>query len=133
MSDGSNTRVLEAFQAAIGRGAWDDAAGLLTEDAVFHEAPSLPYGGDYRGAAGYRDLVDRCMALASFEFGSAPRYHETSDGLVVMISEFTIRGSKTGRSATTAFCEVYAFEAGRIADVLVFYFDEAAVVAALVD
>jgi hypothetical protein len=133
MSGESNADVLRAFQEAVGSGAWDKAASLLADDVVFHEAPSLPYGGDYHGVAGYRELVERAVALGRFEYGSTPHSHTTNEGVVILESEFTVTGTKTGRSATTPFAEVYRFVDAKIADVFVFYFDGPAVTAALVD
>ncbi len=121
------------FQQAIGQGDWDAAAQVLAPDVVFHEAPTLPFGGDHHGVDGYRKLADTFAGLADFEFSPMMELLTTDQGVVVVRGAFTVTGKATGRSATTPFAEFYLVKDGLIADVDVFYWDEAAVIDALVE
>lgn len=125
--------VVRSFQAAIATGDWDAASSTLHPDVVFHEAPTLPFGGDHHGVDGYRALAEEFAALAEFSFSPEVRVTTTADGEVVVRGAFTVTGRATGRTASTPFAEFYRFEGGRIVDVDVFYWDEAAVIGALVD
>jgi ketosteroid isomerase-like protein len=125
--------VVRTFQEAIGRGGWDDAAATLDPDVVFHEAPTLPFGGDHRGVDGYRRLAEAFAELADFEFSPDLTVMTTTDGVVIVRGAFTVTGKATKRVATTPFAEFYTLRADRIVDVDVFYWDEAAIISALVD
>jgi ketosteroid isomerase-like protein len=125
--------VVRRFQDAIGRGSWDDATLVLDPLVVFHEAPTLPFGGDHRGVDGYRALAEAFGALADFEFDPTMELMTTTTGTVIVRGSFTVTGKATGRTASTRFAEFYVLTEGRIVDVDVFYWDEAAVIRALVD
>ena len=56
-------RVVESLYAAAINGDIATVFSLLDEDIVCHESPSLPYGKDFRGHAGMREL-----------FGPLPKY-----------------------------------------------------------
>ncbi len=136
MSEGrtlSPSSVVQSFQEAIGRGDWDQASSSLDRDVVFHEAPSLPFGGDHHGVEGYKALAERFSELAEFEFSPEMNLMTTTDGVVIVRGEFSVTGRATGRTASTPFAEFYKLSGDRIVDVEVFYWDEAAVISALVD
>ena len=59
---------IRQFYRFIESGRFDEAIGMLAEDVVIREPADLPYGGEYHGIDGFRELMGRIGAVA--ELGS---------------------------------------------------------------
>jgi ketosteroid isomerase-like protein len=119
---------LTIVKAAYERHAFFAAAD---ENTVLREAPSLPYGGEYRGVAAMQRLAQRMRATwgrPGADGKSDPTLHReveyTVDGdMVCAHMMFSGTGEKTGKSFSFPVVEVFRFRAGVIVDITVFYFD----------
>lgn len=121
--------IVEAYFAA----AHVSEAALLAivaEDGVIDVPPSLPYGGLHLGHEGFRE------ALAGF--GAAWREVQTHDlvfavagDLVVALSRMTAVAAPSGRPVEMRIAETFRVVGGKIAEVQPYYFDTAALAAAL--
>ena len=107
-----------------------DLLALIAEDAVIAIPASLPYGGEHRGHAGFRQAVAG--------FAAAWRDVEThdleligGDTRVVAVSRMTARAATTGAPFETRVAEKFLIRNGLIVEVRPFYFDTAAMLAAL--
>lgn len=89
---------------------------------VIREAESLPYGGAFRGAEGYRELMGKLMEVwkrvrfADFMFAS---------GTDCVMARFTMSAISraTGRETSFGVVEVFEFEGDRIAAIAPFHWD----------
>lgn len=101
------------------------AHAMIDEDAVWREAPSLPWGGDWRGPDGFDRLTREIDALAELTV----RGHEiVPAGEMVELrldAVFTSRAS--GRQLPMQVVEHYQVRDGRIRGADAFYKDTAAV------
>jgi uncharacterized protein len=95
-----------------------------------HEAPSLPYGGNYKGfqgafdhAIGYRRAWDRLQGNAERELGA--EIIADPDHVVVLWSQKG-RNPADGEAFEMPVASVYRMKEGRIVDSRMFHFDAAA-------
>jgi len=123
MSDGVFAE-LRAFYVAIASGNIAAAEASISPDRfVVREAPGLPYGGDYHGVEGFRELFRRTAETwkgrAQFDDLTL-----TADGKFV-ISRFLMTATlrATGRQLTFPVVEVLEMEGGKIVSVQPFYWD----------
>jgi ketosteroid isomerase-like protein len=117
--------VRKLFQAAARRDAGGYFAAYHT-DAVISEAPSLPYGGDYRGAEGvmrhaegFRSTWDRYQPEASRDL--QPEFLAVGDRVIVLW-RFRAQG-QGGDSIDLPAISVYRLCDGAIIESRMFHFD----------
>jgi ketosteroid isomerase-like protein len=115
------------FELALGDDL-DGAAALLADDLVIHEPPGLPYGGEFHGVDGWRDVTTRANAWASHEV-LGPAEWLTSGDAVVMLARTRFRSRTSGRSADVDVVTVLRVRDGRIAEMDVYYREPEAVAA----
>lgn len=123
--------VRELFELVEGRGPgatpdekWSAYAAKYDPEVVIHEAPSLPYGGDYQGAdavtrhsQGYRSAWDG----AGGPYPMEPRFMAAGDEVVVLWRQ---RGrAADGRMFDMPAISVYRLREGRVAESRMFHFD----------
>ena len=119
----SNRHIFEAFSAALGRGDMNAQIALLHPDFVVHEAASLPYGGDYRGAEGWAALVGAVVqAWSGFRLEPLGVIAEDKG---VMVVKFNVSGRSrsSGRSFNMPVAEIWRIEDGKLLDISPFYWD----------
>lgn len=113
--------------------AQEDFTGLATifhPDIVVHEPASLPYAGDWRGHESLGRLFKRmrdAWSLMNVENMSA-----TIDGdTLFMCSTLVATARKSGIEIRQPFAEVLKIEGGLVIEGTPFYYDTAAICAAL--
>lgn len=111
----------------------NEAALLATvaEGGVIDVPRSLPYGGLHRGHDGFRD------ALAGFgaawrDVQSHDLVFAAADDQVVALSRMTAIAVPSGHPVDMRVAETFRVADGKIAEVRPYYFDTAALIAALV-
>jgi ketosteroid isomerase-like protein len=112
---------MEQFFACFGCGDIAGCVALMGDDVEVHEPTGLPYGGEYRGPAGFGQLIEAIMA----------DYVLTLDGVrlidgddrVVALLDVTFEHQVTGKRSDMRAVEVYTVEAGRISDIDVYYWN----------
>ncbi|MFI5801757.1 nuclear transport factor 2 family protein [Streptomyces sp. NPDC051561] len=122
------------YLAAGGPGKADFAllAPFFSPEVVLHQAPSLPYGGTWRGHAGLeRFFVAMSRTWASFDM----RKQEflAVDGPVVVLTQVRARARVTGRELEFPILQTIDFQEGRISEVRPFYWDTAEIARACGD
>jgi ketosteroid isomerase-like protein len=58
-----NVRIVQTFYEAAGRGDLPAMLSLLAPEFVAYESDALPYAGEYRGSAGFVQLMERLFGL----------------------------------------------------------------------
>jgi uncharacterized protein YciI len=130
--------VFAAVEAAVeGRGttdfasAWDAYQRAYDPDVAIHEAPSLPYGGDYTGANAVslhaQGFINAWQGLRTDdERALEPRFLAEGDCVAVLWRQ---RGHNpsTGERFDMPAMSLYAMREGRIIDSRMFHFDAGAV------
>jgi ketosteroid isomerase-like protein len=128
----TGTQVVQRFVTALARGELDDCLELVDDGIVFSEARSLPFGGDWTGKQGVRDLLAAVARQYRVRLGPPQVLGGGIGGVVVRMS-----GRITGRASGTQLpldcLDLYQVEHGLISRVDVFYKDAAAVAALAVD
>jgi ketosteroid isomerase-like protein len=126
-----DSRALEMkFVDAFGEQRLDDALSLLREDFVIHAAGDVPYSGDYRGPAGFAELITQMSQV--LEFTPSPDMQFLSDNdKVVLHYRLTFTARASGLSAEMSMAEVFTIRDGLIAELDVFYKNPSAVGALL--
>lgn len=124
----NGTQVVQRFVTALARGELDDCLELVADGIVFSEAPSLPFGGDWAGKQGVRDLLAAIGRQYRVRLGP-PRVLGGGDGGVVVRMSGAITGRASGTQLPLDCLDLYQVEQGLITRVDVFYKDAAAVAA----
>jgi ketosteroid isomerase-like protein len=117
---------LDALVAGDAEAFWS----IFDPDVVFYEAPSLPYGGVYRGleatkAAGVHISAAFASMRTVFEAVAAAR------DIVMVYQTISFRTKETGNTAAMPVSELYRFRNGKVVEWRALYFDAAMVTQAI--
>jgi uncharacterized protein len=125
MAADDDTAVVAKFTAGLEAGDIDGCLDLLDDQIVFSEAASLPFGGDYAGQDGFRQLLRN----VSRDFRVRLDPPEISDGgpFVAVRVHGTMTSRLTRRSLPMQCVDLYQLRDGKIIRVDVFYQDPSAV------
>jgi len=112
-------------------GDWEAVAASMADDLVIHEAPALPYGGEWRGRHALRDLYT--AVVGHFDAPVIEQDALTSDGVgnVVALVRLTTTSRRSGERVVHRIAEVNRVVQGKVVEMRIFYFDEALVLAEL--
>lgn len=119
--------VVRAFTSALGAGDVKACLALLSEDNVFAEAPSLPYGGDYVGRGGFVQMLRDVSTHFSIVLDT-PDVQPCGERQVLVQVTGTMTARASGRSMPLHAVDLYTVEDGLVSRVDVFYKDTHAVV-----
>jgi ketosteroid isomerase-like protein len=108
----------------------DLLATAFHPDVVVHEPASLPYAGDWRGLEGIGRLF-RAMRETWSDLPVDGLQAAKSGDVVFMTCTLRLTARASGRTITQPFAEVLRFEDGRLIKGTPFYYDTAAIAAAL--
>jgi ketosteroid isomerase-like protein len=125
-----NVELVRSFQDRFSKGDIEYVLSILTDDIVVHEAANLPYPGDHRGKEGMRKLAE-----AFGKVWERQRYLDleilpAGPDRVLLLVLFEVIAKPTGIPVTLRIAEVYTIRDGKIADILVHYWDTAEMAAA---
>lgn len=104
-------------------GKIDELKHCFTEDFVLHNAPGLPYGGDYYGWEGY---VEQCKKLD--EFWAEAIHHEreyipAGDDRVIVHFWIDRDIAHNGKHVKLPFLSIWQFDNGKVKMIRPFCFD----------
>lgn len=100
---------------------------FIADDCVLHEAPSLPYGGDWIGPQGFFDLMN--IIKSTWE-GFAFTFETVLTNNVDLISyRRRISGATPHGRFNMPVVEYWRFRDGKAVDILPVYFDTASLIA----
>jgi ketosteroid isomerase-like protein len=127
----ANAEVVQKMLNAFVAGEVDVAHGYMADDIVLREPPSLPYGGDFRGHAGWGKMMATFLSVweprSEFDFTVV----DGEGDRVFLLVTVDVASVATGRSLTLRIVEVYTVREGQIVEIDVFYKDTAAMLAAI--
>ena len=98
----------------------DVAAEFIGEDCVIHEAPSLPFGGDWKGPQGFVDLMARIQETF-VEFSSEPISMVTQGDTLAFAA--ILRGRTAKGSFEMPLVEYWTCREGKIREVYAMWQD----------
>ena len=119
------------YLAAGGPGAasFDTLAPFFAPDVVLHQAETLPYGGSWRGHDGMERFF-LAMSATWETFEMVEQEFLSTSGPAVVLTQVHARARATGQELDFPILQTIRVVDGRIAEVLPFYWDTAAINAA---
>src|ERR1700733_9395835 len=118
------------FMAATGAERRNERRSLLHDDFVVHEAGGLPFSGDYHGAQGFFELLNRMNDVLELRAGPITT-DPLGDDAVAARFRLTFISRASGKSVEMGLVEIYTLRDGRIAELDVYYKDPVSVAALL--
>jgi ketosteroid isomerase-like protein len=110
---------------ASGGQHFEELAPMVHEEFVLHQAPSLPFGGTWRG----RDGFEAFLAAFSEAWESLdvvdPRVYDLGSGRALTVVTMHARARRTGSTLRTPLCQIVRFEDDLLIEVRPFYWDTA--------
>jgi hypothetical protein len=121
-----NRSIVAGIYAAANRGDLEYIRSAFHPDIVLHQAPSLPYGGEYRGRDATMAAIT-AMFVEHLEVGGLTVRNIAVDGDVVIgCVDMTARARCTGKDVSMPFRECFLLRDGLVVDLRPFYYDTAA-------
>lgn len=127
----ANLDVLHTFAKETVARNHDGLLRILHPDVTVHEAPSLPYGGDHHGPEEYLKLFERVAEVWEFTDEFKYTYFDAPPDAVILQVEVPAIARSTGRPIHLRLSEIFTIKDGQIFDLDVYYWDTAAMAAAL--
>jgi ketosteroid isomerase-like protein len=122
-----NLATTVALYAATAKGDWATAEAMLCDDLVIMEADTLPFGGIYRGKGALRELYAKVLGTALGSATISVKNKMAAGSEVVYLLELV-----PPKGEPLALVEVFHFAPdGRVAAIKPYYYDSAAVHAAV--
>ena len=104
-----------------------DVADPFHPDIVVKEAAGLPYGGDWKGVEGLRDLMTKIRSLTKLSPIDVEVF-DAGDDHVITRQTALMEDEASGATLRVPMVEVYRMVDGKIAEIDVFYKDTKAMV-----
>lgn len=132
MNDADLIDIVRAMQRTVGQKDWGGLRALIADDFEVCEAPSLPYGGLYRGPDGFVELIQKLYETWELKIDpqDPSRRLDVINDIVVSRSILRATGRRTGIHFEHPHVEFLRIVDGRIKHLEVFYWDTALVAAA---
>ena len=99
-----------------------DMAATLDPGVVLHQTPDLPWGGEYRGHAGYEEWA-RQMRQAFDRLEVSDTRFFTDYDIVVVICRLVTRSRSSGETLDMPMTQVVRVSGDRIAEFRPFYWN----------
>ena len=95
--------------------SFDNMAATLDPDVVLHQSPDLPWGGEFRGHAGYADWA-RQMSQAFDRLDVEDTRFFTDGDTVVITCRLVTRSRASGRALDMPMAQVVRVRGDRIVE-----------------
>jgi len=126
-----NVDVISRFEAAFANGDMEGVLACLTDDVIVHECDSVPYPGDHQGKDGFLGLLEAFMTTWDLEGGlQVDEILPAGDQRVLVRAHADVVAKATGKRLELRIAEIYTVRDGKIADIVVHYWDTHAMVEA---
>ena len=102
--------------------SFDDMAATLDPDVVLHQSPDLPWGGEFRGHAGYEDWA-RQMSTAFDQLEVKDRRFLVEGDTVVITCRLVTRSRTSGQTLDLPMVQVVRVRDDRIVEFRPFYWN----------
>lgn len=120
-----NLEVKQRFVNALFVNDWDEMARLVTDDVELREPEALPFGGVYKGLAGFRECWDK-IPLVSHKTTSIETLHtyltRDPDHLWVELDCRMVRNDN-GEAMDGIVMEKFEFRDGRISAIVLYWYN----------
>jgi ketosteroid isomerase-like protein len=117
-----NLNLATTLYEVSGRGDWDAAADMLSDDFFATEAPGLPFAGIYRGKRALEELFGKVMGMMDVTGLDIHQMTAGGDWVIVMID--IVARDSDGSELRLALCEALRFrEDGLCCEIKPYYFD----------
>lgn len=113
--------IVEEFYKALGEGDRSGAFELLSEDFEMVQAPSLPYGGSYKGKSALADYFKKFGK--SWKSTRSEDVHYYSDKDKVIAHHRFIGERSDGKKVEMPIVQIYTIIEGKISKAEPFYQD----------
>lgn len=121
---------VSALYSLCAEGRWAEVEERLTDDFFIVEADSLPFGGRYEG----KDALQRLYAIVfGFWDDASLEIHDIAVSESHAIGLLTIHATPKGKGERLAIkiAEVFHLRGDKVCGITPYYFDTAAIVAAI--
>ena len=108
--------------ASFARGDMDALFERYDESCVIREAPTLPWGGDFVGRDGLRELLGKMTAHYDVNSRVVEIFESTSTSVVALIA-MDLRSKRTGKRFEQQVAEITRSRDGLIVEQVPFYWD----------
>jgi ketosteroid isomerase-like protein len=123
--------VVKRFEELFMEGDRQATLAVIGEDQVTHEAPSLPYAGDFHGHAGWLELAHAFTDTWEPVGEIQCEYSELGTDTVVARVVLDVVARATGKPVQLRIAEFHRVAGGKIRETTIYYWDTAAMLAAL--
>jgi uncharacterized protein len=122
----ANTDLLRSFEDRFVAGDLDYVLSILDDDIVVHECEHVPYPGDHRGKDGFMKLAEAFNACWDLQTELDLEILPAGDDKVLVLVKFDAIAKQTGKPIAMRIAEIYTIKDGKLADIIVHYWDTAA-------
>ncbi len=130
MSGSANTDLLRSFEDRFVAGDIEYVLSILDDAIVVHECDHVPYPGDHSGKDGFLKLAEAFNAVWEIQGELDLDIMAAGDDRVLVMVRFDALARATGRPIELRIAELYTIREGKIADIVVHYWDTAAMLEA---
>ena len=130
MSTNANAELLRSFEDEFVAGNIEYVLSILDDDIVVHECDHVPYPGNHRGKDGFLKLAEAFNACWDIQSELDLEILPAGEEKVLVMVRFDAVAKQTGRPIELRIAELYTIKDGRLADIVVHYWDTAAIVEA---
>ena len=117
-----NIDIIRTAYGEMMKGNTEAFYSIMTDETEFHEAPSLPYAGTYRGRAQVERGINK-MFRSWDDFSFQLLQYGAGGDLVFVHVMISGVGRKTGKSFSMPIVEMWRLKDGKVTEVRPFYFD----------
>jgi ketosteroid isomerase-like protein len=117
-----NLQIVQTLLANGHAGRWDIVRPLVADDVVLHVPKGLPFGGDYRGFEGYKEILGKIGGFFT-ELKGGPREFATVGNKVIVMSTLSGRIAGNGRPISFPLTDIWELEDGKVREITAFYYD----------
>lgn len=108
----TNVENIRQMYEAAGKGDMQTALSALDENLIVYEQESLPYGGQYRGHAGFQKLFENLSAHWD-DFKFTPQDFKDAEDTVVAVIQLTGKAKSTGKALDMTMYELWRMQNGK--------------------
>jgi ketosteroid isomerase-like protein len=123
-----NTDLLQRFEDEFVAGNIDHVLSILDDDIVVHECSHVPYPGDHRGKDGFLRLAEAFNSCWDIQSDLDLEIMPAGEDRVLVMVRFDAIAKHTGHPIHLRIAELYTIRDGKLADIVVHYWDTAEIV-----
>jgi uncharacterized protein len=123
MSQQANVALIQSFEDRFVDGDLDYVMSILTDDVTVHECANVPYPGDHRGKEAFLKLAQAFGEMWDIQAPLDLEILPAGDEKVLVLVGIDAIARPTGRPLHIRIAEIYTIREGKIADIVVHYWD----------